>query len=294
MADASSVAVSGASREEGGVEVDDGHGRWIGPGPLTGGVTSDPKGKTPAPVSIRSSPGSEPLGGVPRGTGMGLLSDPGGTADGAASEAGVEKVAGTTPIPGDEGGGGEPRAGTDAARRRSATVMLGRAAGAGLAEDALPEDGANGRDGPRSGGAGAEGGRLARRRSAKVRPDPCGWVAWTEDGPGMAGGSERPRSDISPKFWPSWAGEEPPESRSRVEREECGSGGEGTAGSGGDGGCDGSEPTSISRAATPSAALGGKGTWPPSASPEGDVGMACEPKLGNQERTVEAMCPHRD
>ena len=73
---------------------------------------------------------------------MGLLSDPGGTADGAASEAGVEKVAGTTPIPGDEGGGGEPRAGTDAARRRSATVMLGRAAGAGLAEDALPEDGA--------------------------------------------------------------------------------------------------------------------------------------------------------
>ena len=38
--------------------------------------------------------------------------------------------------------------------------------GAGLTEDALPKDEAGGRDGPRSGGAGAVGGRLARRRSA--------------------------------------------------------------------------------------------------------------------------------
>ena len=90
------------------------------------------------------------------GTGTGY--NPGGTAE-AASEAGVEKVSMTAPVPGEEGGGGDPRAGTDAARRRSANVMPGRAAGAGLAEDALPEDGAKGRDGPRSGGAGAVGGR---------------------------------------------------------------------------------------------------------------------------------------
>ena len=42
----------------------------------------------------------------------------------------------------------------------------------------------------------------------------------------MAGWSGRPRSDITPGKWPSWAEEEPLERRSRVEREECGSSGE--------------------------------------------------------------------
>ena len=46
-----------------------------------------------------------------------------------------------------------------------------------------PADGATGRDGPRSGGAGAEGVRLARRRSARVLPNPCGWADWARDEP---------------------------------------------------------------------------------------------------------------
>ena len=79
----------------------------------------------------------------------------------------MAKASRADPVPGEEGGGGEPRAGTDAARRGSANVMPGRVPqGAGLTEDALPKDEAGGRDGPRSGGAGAVGGRLARRRSA--------------------------------------------------------------------------------------------------------------------------------
>ena len=61
--------------------------------------------------------------------------------------------------------------------------MPGSAAGAGLAEDAPPADGATDRDGPRSGGAGAEGVRLARRRSARVLPNPCGWADWARDEP---------------------------------------------------------------------------------------------------------------